>query len=111
MTLPIGRITHTCPITGLPAPYLDPRSGVPFANAYAYQILSRILKHEFIWDETLGRYTAAADIQAAAEEEAQHILQQEEQGHLEQARPPAASTSVSTRTRGAKQSGTVAATT
>ncbi|KAJ3723960.1 hypothetical protein C8R42DRAFT_719850 [Lentinula raphanica] len=32
----------TCPVTGLPAKYLDPRTGVPFANLRAYRILRRL---------------------------------------------------------------------
>jgi hypothetical protein len=53
---PSARRKQICPLTGLPARYLDPRTGVPFANIRAYQILTGILDHEYIWSETLGCY-------------------------------------------------------
>ncbi|KIJ04804.1 hypothetical protein PAXINDRAFT_104010 [Paxillus involutus ATCC 200175] len=53
---PLARPTRTCPITGLPGKYLDPRTNVPFANVGAYEMLTRILKHEFVWCEALGCY-------------------------------------------------------
>ncbi|KAJ3831611.1 hypothetical protein F5878DRAFT_713972 [Lentinula raphanica] len=36
------RYIPTCRITGLPAKYLDPRTGLPFANLWAYRILRRL---------------------------------------------------------------------
>jgi len=46
---PIARQSQTCPITGLTARYRDPRSGVPYANAGAFRILTRLLHHEYVW--------------------------------------------------------------
>jgi YL1 nuclear protein C-terminal domain len=43
------RQIQTCPITGLQARYRDPRSGVPYANAGAFKILTRLLAHEYVW--------------------------------------------------------------
>ncbi|KAF9007929.1 YL1 nuclear protein-domain-containing protein [Cyathus striatus] len=54
---PLSRPVQTCPITGLPAPYMDPRTGTPYANQYAYNMLTRILHHEYAWSPSLGRYT------------------------------------------------------
>ena len=48
-----------CPLTGRPAIYRDPRSGVPYANVEAYQTLSKIIAHEYIWNEDLQCYTAS----------------------------------------------------
>lgn len=45
-----------CPITGLPARYKDPRTGVPYANKEAYQVIQRIARHEFVWSGVLGAY-------------------------------------------------------
>lgn len=45
-----------CPITGQIAPYLDPRTGVPFADVEAYKVLSDILEHHYIWSPELGCY-------------------------------------------------------
>ncbi|KAJ4475145.1 YL1 nuclear protein-domain-containing protein [Lentinula lateritia] len=44
---PLTRYIPTCPITGLPAKYLDPRTGVPFANIRAYNTLKK-LRREFL---------------------------------------------------------------
>ncbi|KAL4257906.1 VPS72/YL1 family protein [Pleurotus pulmonarius] len=43
---PLGKQKHKCPITGRTAKYLDPRSGVPFADVQGYQVLTRVLNHE-----------------------------------------------------------------
>ncbi|KDQ55010.1 hypothetical protein JAAARDRAFT_38117 [Jaapia argillacea MUCL 33604] len=53
---PLTRPVQLCPITGLPARYKDPRSGVPYANARAFEVLTGILNHEFIWSDTLHCY-------------------------------------------------------
>ncbi|KAG8735358.1 hypothetical protein FRC12_018111 [Ceratobasidium sp. 428] len=46
-----AHITPICAITGLVAPYRDPRTGIPYANAYAYKTLTRLLQHEFVWSQ------------------------------------------------------------
>jgi hypothetical protein len=43
-------------LTGLPAFYLDPRTNVPYANVHAYETLSKVLMHEYVWSERLGCY-------------------------------------------------------
>jgi hypothetical protein len=58
---PSARPKQTCLLTGLPARYLDPRTNVPFANAQAYGILTRLLRHEFVWNEGMGCYVAVQD--------------------------------------------------
>ena len=45
-----------CAITGLPAKYRDPLTGVPYANAEAFQILRRIAAKEIQWDNALLAY-------------------------------------------------------
>ncbi|KAI5896800.1 YL1-domain-containing protein [Schizophyllum commune H4-8] len=54
---PTARIRHICPITGRLAPYIDPRTGVPFANVKAYKTLTAVLDHQFSWNKELGAYT------------------------------------------------------
>ncbi|TDL22288.1 hypothetical protein BD410DRAFT_788533 [Rickenella mellea] len=56
---PYGRPVTYCPITGRPAPYRDPRTGVPYANANAYRVLTRVLSHEYVWNVSNGCYTGA----------------------------------------------------
>ncbi|PPQ97028.1 hypothetical protein CVT26_001286 [Gymnopilus dilepis] len=53
---PLSRIRHICPITGRQAHYLDPRSGVPYADSHAYKILTQLLAHEYVWSATAGCY-------------------------------------------------------
>jgi len=53
---PFARPTQTCAISGKLARYLDPRTGVPYANIAAYDILTKILAHEYVWDDELGCY-------------------------------------------------------
>ncbi|KAI0791781.1 YL1 nuclear protein-domain-containing protein [Abortiporus biennis] len=57
---PMSRPVQTCPITGKNAKYLDPRTAVPFADISAYQTLTSLLQHEYIWSESLGCYTGFA---------------------------------------------------
>lgn len=52
----IARPRQMCLITGKQAQYLDPRTGVPYADLDAYKVLSRILKHEYVWSPGLGCY-------------------------------------------------------
>ncbi|KAJ8590910.1 hypothetical protein M405DRAFT_765714 [Rhizopogon salebrosus TDB-379] len=58
---PMSRPVRTCPITGTPAKYLDPRTKVPFANVAAFKTLTRILSHDYIWSEALGCYVTHSE--------------------------------------------------
>ncbi|OAX40472.1 hypothetical protein K503DRAFT_848945 [Rhizopogon vinicolor AM-OR11-026] len=58
---PMSRPVRTCPITGTPAKYLDPRTKVPFANVAAFNTLTRILSHDYIWSEALGCYVTRSE--------------------------------------------------
>ncbi|KAJ7903730.1 YL1 nuclear protein-domain-containing protein [Mycena olivaceomarginata] len=53
---PMSRPIQTCPLTGRAAQYRDPRTGVPFADVGAYETLTRILDHEFVWSPEIGAY-------------------------------------------------------
>ncbi|KAJ6494617.1 YL1 nuclear protein-domain-containing protein [Mycena vitilis] len=53
---PLSRPIQTCPLTGRAARYRDPRTGVPFADLSAYETLTRILNHEFVWSPEIGAY-------------------------------------------------------
>ena len=52
----IARPRQTCPITGRQAHYLDPRTGVPYADSHAYQVLTQLLRHEYVWNPSIGSY-------------------------------------------------------
>ncbi|EDR08134.1 uncharacterized protein LACBIDRAFT_297882 [Laccaria bicolor S238N-H82] len=54
---PLSRPIQSCPITGKPAIYFDPRTGVPFADVAAFDVLTRLLAHEYVWSPELGCYT------------------------------------------------------
>jgi len=53
---PLSRPRQICPITGRQAHYLDPRSGVPYADSYAYKVLTGLLRQEYVWNAALGCY-------------------------------------------------------
>ncbi|EMD41507.1 hypothetical protein CERSUDRAFT_146509 [Gelatoporia subvermispora B] len=55
---PLYRPSQTCPMTGKTALYRDPRTNVPFADIGAYDTLTKLLSHEYIWSPTLGCYIA-----------------------------------------------------
>ncbi|KAF9923231.1 hypothetical protein BGZ65_009017, partial [Modicella reniformis] len=46
----------TCPITGLPAKYKDPKTGVPYANKEAYKMLQNVVRHGYVWSNALNAY-------------------------------------------------------
>lgn len=56
---PLARPKDICPLTGKVARYRDPRTGVPFASVQAFETLTKVLEHEFVWSEDLGCYIAA----------------------------------------------------
>ncbi|KAK1225302.1 hypothetical protein PQX77_011821 [Marasmius sp. AFHP31] len=56
-TRPLSRLRQTCPITGLQAKYMDPRTGVPFADVQAYNVLTGLISHDYVWSSELGCYT------------------------------------------------------
>ncbi|KAG6840715.1 hypothetical protein C0991_004858 [Blastosporella zonata] len=62
---PLSRPKQTCPITGKQANYLDPRSGVPFADVRAFEVLTKLLAHEFTWSPSLGRYVGQDNANSA----------------------------------------------
>lgn len=49
-----------CVITGLPARYRDPHTGLPYATTQAYAMLRRVLGGEFLWTGSPHRATALA---------------------------------------------------
>ncbi|KAF8633184.1 hypothetical protein AX15_001482 [Amanita polypyramis BW_CC] len=53
---PLSRPKHICPITGRQAIYMDPRTGVPYADARAFRVLTELLEHEYVWSAELGCY-------------------------------------------------------
>lgn len=58
----LARPMRTCPITGLTARYLDPRTNVPFASVAGFQTLTKILSHEYTWSESLGCYVTPGNV-------------------------------------------------
>ncbi|KAF8599242.1 YL1-domain-containing protein [Ceratobasidium sp. AG-I] len=57
--------TPVCAITGLSASYRDPRTGIPYANAYAFKTLTRLLRHEFVWSQEKGCYVGDEGLDGA----------------------------------------------
>jgi len=65
-----ARPRERCPITGLAANYLDPRTGVPYANVFAFQEIDKILEHDYVWNEKFGCYVGQEEV-ASDEDEIQ----------------------------------------
>ncbi|KAF9482403.1 hypothetical protein BDN70DRAFT_875153 [Pholiota conissans] len=53
---PLSRPRQTCVITGRQAHYLDPRTGIPYADSHAYKVLTGLLRHEYVWNPSIGCY-------------------------------------------------------
>ncbi|KAI9510690.1 YL1 nuclear protein-domain-containing protein [Russula earlei] len=53
---PLSRPVRTCPISGRPARYIDPRTRIPYSTPAAYRTLTMILNHEYVWSHALGCY-------------------------------------------------------
>ncbi|RKP04716.1 YL1 nuclear protein C-terminal domain-containing protein, partial [Thamnocephalis sphaerospora] len=50
-----------CAVTGLPARYRDPHTGLPYADARAFSVIRRLAAGRFPWNGELGAYTSAID--------------------------------------------------
>ena len=60
----------TCVITGLPARYCDPRTGIPYATTEAYATIERVLRGEYVWTGSVHRSVAlSAGMLAAAHDD------------------------------------------
>ena len=60
----------TCVITGLPARYRDPRTGIPYATTEAYATIERVLRGEYVWTGSAQRSVAlSAGMFAAAQDD------------------------------------------
>ncbi|GAA5879113.1 hypothetical protein JCM8547_008371 [Rhodosporidiobolus lusitaniae] len=59
-----------CPLTGLPAKYLDPRTLTPYANLAAYRLLTSLVDSQTsLYSDSLGAYTANVGLGLAREVE------------------------------------------
>ena len=59
-----------CAITGAPAKFKDPKTGLPFLNSYAYKEIRRLEKGEYRWSKLLGAYVGGAPISNPANPQA-----------------------------------------
>lgn len=67
-----ARPTRTCPLTGLTAQYLDPRTNVPFASVAGFQTLTKILAHEYVWCQSRGCYITPGNASGARLADTEH---------------------------------------
>jgi hypothetical protein len=51
------------------ANYLDPRTGIPYANVFAFQEISKILEHDYVWNEEFGCYVGQEEAATDEDEE------------------------------------------
>jgi vacuolar protein sorting-associated protein 72 len=52
--------TAICVITNHPARYRDPKTGLPFYNAFAYREIQRLRRGDYKWSSLLGAWTGSA---------------------------------------------------
>jgi hypothetical protein len=51
-----------CLITGLAMNYLDLQTGVPHANVFVFQEISKVLEHDYVWNEEFGCYVGQEEV-------------------------------------------------
>lgn len=54
-----------CAITGLPAKYRDPKTGLWYSSAYAFKEIRRLEQGDYMWSGLLGGYVGGVDRLAA----------------------------------------------
>lgn len=60
-----GTRSNLCVITGYPAKYKDPKTGLQYYNSYAYKELQKLQKGEIRWSDLLGAYAGSNTMKAA----------------------------------------------
>ncbi|KAK0101270.1 hypothetical protein ONS95_006449 [Cadophora gregata] len=62
---PRSKHSHeVCVITGHPARYRDPNTGLPYYNSYAYKEIQKLKKSEYKWSRLVGAYVGTATYSA-----------------------------------------------
>ena len=64
LTLMIEAVAEQCAITGQPAKFRDPKTGLPYANAYAYKEMQRLANGGSRWSNLLECYVGASNTAA-----------------------------------------------
>ncbi|KAK3901396.1 YL1 nuclear protein-domain-containing protein [Staphylotrichum tortipilum] len=62
----LAKPTHPplCVITNHPAKYRDPKTGLPYYNAYAYREIQRVYRGDYKWSSLLGAWVGRGDYAA-----------------------------------------------
>ena len=61
-------------MTGRPARYVDPRTGIGYADISAFKTIRRMIDHQFVWSDSLDCFTGArSDVQRARDAHAQMV--------------------------------------
>ena len=53
-----------CVITNHPAKYRDPKTGLPYHNAYAYREIQRVFRGDYKWSSLMGAWAGRGDYAA-----------------------------------------------
>ena len=62
---PVKHNPELCPITTMPAKYRDPKTGIGYANMWAYKMLQEAREHKFTWSSMLGCYVGREGVAVA----------------------------------------------
>ncbi|KAI0996096.1 hypothetical protein K3495_g12085 [Podosphaera aphanis] len=60
-----GNKDNSCVITGFPARYRDPKTGLPYCNLFAYQEIQKLQRGEILWSDLASVYVGKGSIGAA----------------------------------------------
>jgi len=75
----MSRPRERCPVTGLAANYMDPRTGIPYANVFAFREIGKILNHDYVWNNEFGCYVGQEEVEVVSDEgEDEDEMQEEE---------------------------------
>jgi vacuolar protein sorting-associated protein 72 len=56
ISLELKNAHELCAITGYPAKYRDPSTGLPYCNSYAYKEIQRLKRGDYKWSKLVGAY-------------------------------------------------------
>ena len=69
-----GSVGLLCAVTGRPARYVDPRTGIGYADIASFKTIRRMLEHQYVWSDSLDCFTGArSDVQRARDAHAQMV--------------------------------------
>ena len=60
----VGVVQEQCIISGFPARFRDPRTGLPYSDMYAFRAIQRLRNGECRWSRLLDCYVGSTSVTA-----------------------------------------------